>query len=75
MAKYALKTDGILTGWSRWPNGKNGELIDEESQEWLDFIAIVPPKETFPTLKAIIDQMEIDNPGFKTRAKATYDAI
>lgn len=77
--KYPYRINGKLTGWSRWPNKQSSTPIDQTSQEWLDFID--PPArsrdEIFearfnrdPAIKALIDQLEEEIPGFTGRAKA-----
>lgn len=35
---YALKTNGVISGYTRWPNNQTSEKVDEKSKEWLDYL-------------------------------------
>lgn len=37
---YAIKDEaGKITGSTKWPNHQTSDKVDQESQEWLDFLA------------------------------------
>ena len=35
---YAVRTDGVITGYTKWPNDQTSEKVDEKSKEWLDYL-------------------------------------
>ncbi len=80
MARYVLRDDqGKIRGSDRWPNAESGVPVDEQSQEWLDFINLPAPTadELFdqevngsPVLTKILDQLEAELPGFRDKVRA-----
>lgn len=35
---YALRTEGVITGHTKWPNTQTSEKVDEKSREWLEYL-------------------------------------
>jgi hypothetical protein len=80
--KYAVRENGQIVGWSRWPNSTSKTPVDEQGAEWLAFLASkrVSEQDTFdskllsePVFKALIDEIESTNPGFRTRVRNRLD--
>jgi len=76
MAKYATRVEGVIKGWTRWPNDESTTPIDEQSPEWLLFLVPPTKQEVFddridndPVLKALFDELEISNLGFRERVR------
>ena len=83
MAKYAIRHNGAITGFTRWPNEKaDSTPVNENSREWVDYITESerPPTEVEQIDKSssvqreLIAELDARLPGLRASVEARMRA-
>jgi len=66
---------GLISGYTKWPNSQSTEAVDEESQEWLDFINSVDAVNQIQELEATVTPRRMREAALTDEGKAWLQNI